>query len=328
LLGPGDHRVWIGEYSDGQSSSFSLSVDFVAAGTTLDATGLSPGAAPSGGTIDLSQQGASGSTSGMVNGTIDGHTLGSNCRGYYTSAPTAQIHIPDQRFVSITTTSTADDAMVLRGANGLTLCDDDSGEGSNPLIANVFEPGDYQVWIGPYGQSSTIQYTLSVASEAVMNTSDPSGLAPEARPLFGSIDLDTEHGNKTYHGVTMHRLEYTASPCGAGFMASPSVGLESHEPRHVVLNAQANRSVALLIRDAQGTFRCEAGRRGQTMFLPYDMLPGTTLIWVGTSDREGHALFTLSIAGPPVATPLVPAGRTTGHGTPGSASSHSNPNGR
>ena len=62
----------------------------------------------------------------------------------------------------MTTTSSEDLTMVLRDSSGALRCDDDSGEGTNPLITATLAPGVYQVWIGTYHQGNNPEVEFTV----------------------------------------------------------------------------------------------------------------------------------------------------------------------
>jgi hypothetical protein len=99
-------------------------------------------------------------------GNIDAAKLGNGCTGFIASAPDVRINYdPGSLPLIISVSSNADTSLVINLPNGQWLCDDDSGNGAlNPSITlrNV-QAGQYDVWVGTYGETSAKSAQLSLS---------------------------------------------------------------------------------------------------------------------------------------------------------------------
>lgn len=295
-LPPGDYRVWVGTYSASQSAPFTLSVQVNATGNSIDLNGLSPDAAPQAGAFDLEANGGFATGSGTAAGFVEGTHVNSSCRGYYNSAPTATMRITQPRFLSLTTEGSADITMLLRDPGGHILCDDDSGYAANPRIETMASPGVYQMWVGIYSQGQSSPYTFSVASEVVPPVNDQYGFAPDGAPAFGTLELAQNATAQTYRGVAIRRVDGAPvdPSCSEGFPADPTIAIRTQTARRVSVRLAAQHDLRLLVRSADGASHCQ-GPRASSMNVPLELHPGTTLLWVGTYDRERHVPYVMSV---------------------------------
>jgi hypothetical protein len=294
---PGEHRVWIGTYSANQSAPFTLSIQVNAVGSAIDLNGLAPDAPAQFGVLDLERENGSATRQGATAAMVEGSRVNASCRGWYPSAPVANVRIAQPRFLSITTASDGDLTLLVRTPAGQILCDDDSGYGNAPRLETMAAPGVYTVWVGSFSQSQNAPYTLSLASEVVAPVVDAYGFAPDAPPAFGILDLAENTVPTVMRGVALHRVEATAldpSCSGAGFSAAPTVALRTRSARRVTLAAAAPQDHALLVQNAQGVRHCQ-GRRASSVSASIDLQPGTTLVWIGTSERQRHVPYALTV---------------------------------
>ncbi|MEI8254183.1 MAG: hypothetical protein WCJ30_00770 [Deltaproteobacteria bacterium] len=303
-FGAGDFRVWIGTYSSSNSSSegFSLGVDVQATGTSVLVNGLVPDAPPTLGVIDTDQSPGGTQAMGMATGTVDGSHVAPSCRGWYSAAPTALVRLSAPRFVSLTTEGNDDLTMLVRTPSGMIFCDDDGGYGSNPLVAQVLQPGVYAVWVGPFSQGRTLPYTLSVIAET-LSAAGPSALGLQSPPTLGVYSV-AGGAPQSYRGIAVHHVAgSTVDPrCGVGFLSAPHLALMSDGPRRVMISADGTQRLNFAVRTPDGTVRCVADRPSEHPSALVDVPAGASLLWVGTSDSERHVPFTLTLQ------PLVPAG--------------------
>ncbi len=306
----GDHRVWIGTYSSSPSGSenFTLGVDVQATGTSVMVNGLVPDAVPALGVIDPDQAPAGMQAMAMATGTIEGSHVAASCRGWYGAAPTALVRLSTPRFVSLTTEGNEDLTMLVRAPNGMIYCDDDSGYGSNPLVAQTFPPGVYAVWVGPYSQNHSPQFTLSVLTDPIGATGG-GALDVQLPPSLGVYGV-AGGAPQAFRGIAMRRVEGAMidGRCNVGFLSAPHLAMMSDGPRRVMITADGTQSLNVAVRTPDGTTRCVADRASDHASGMVDLPAGASLLWVGTSDRERHVPFTLAVQ--PIAT-SAPAIRPT-----------------
>lgn len=133
-------------------------------------------------------------------------TLGGNCRGYVSNAPDFSVYYnAGSTFpFRIGVSSGRDTTLVVNGPDGNWYCDDDGGEGLNPLL-HFGSPmsGRYDIWVGTYGSASNHDALLflselsSVTADSVSAAAySPSGpdwsLQPGSLPLIISVNSSTD----------------------------------------------------------------------------------------------------------------------------------------
>lgn len=89
---------------------------------------------------------------------------GSGCTGYLNlSAPDLDLNYSSSGSLPLTISASAerDVSLVVYTPDGRWLCDDDSGEGLDPMIT-ISSPrsGNYNVWVATYASGSTVQATV------------------------------------------------------------------------------------------------------------------------------------------------------------------------
>ncbi len=78
--------------------------------------------------------------------------VSSSCRGYISNAPDFELTYRAGNWpLILTVEASADTTLVINGPDGQWYCDDDSGEGTNPLVRfGNPQSGTYDIWIGTY----------------------------------------------------------------------------------------------------------------------------------------------------------------------------------
>jgi len=238
---------------------------------------------------------------GIVRGTtIDGSRIAASCRGHFGRAPHARLRLRQHSVVGVTTASNADLTMALRMPDGSFRCDDDHGEGMNPLIQGAFDPGDYGVWIGAFNADATTVFTLTVEVRATGVGALANGLAPDAPAQFGRVDLDTAHGGAFSHSgtaagsVDAHTL---TSTCRGYFAPAPSVTLDLHRPRYVAITTVGTADLTAMVRDPHGVTTCDDDSGyGSNPRLASMLAAGTYQVWIGTYSQSQSSPYTLTVA--------------------------------
>jgi len=98
-------------------------------------------------------------------GTLDASTLRSGCRGWIATAVDYQVRYVAGSFnLSFSSTSSSDTTLMVQAPNGDVYCDDDSGNGLNPIVT-IGNPmsGSYNVWVGSYRNGEYARATLSIS---------------------------------------------------------------------------------------------------------------------------------------------------------------------
>ncbi len=130
-------------FGEPNSGSVSLSANFDEDPTTVEVV--------SGGDLDASE------------------AIGSGCSGHISEDPDVRLSFtadpqPDAFPLFISAVSDGDTVLVINAPDGNWYCNDDGGEGSNPLI--VFGPaqsGDYEIWVGSYDEGEYHDATLRIS---------------------------------------------------------------------------------------------------------------------------------------------------------------------
>lgn len=176
---PGPVRVWVGAYSSSRSGPYTLQVN---------AMGSGPVVAPSVGSVIDMTLGARPDpliVSGSMGGPLQASSIGSSCSGYISPQPNhivnARSGFPNLRFV---VSGSGDPMLIVRYPDGRVLCNDDGGEGLNPIVEGPTGPGQIQVWVGSWSASGTGNpYQLAVTTNPTVTASNLGGsVAPTPQP--------------------------------------------------------------------------------------------------------------------------------------------------
>ena len=169
----GIHRIYVGTYARNATANYTIAVSELRSTTAASiggGTAAAPGTAPtptptpSAGGTSLVQlrpgfmpdpHTATGTAGGpMAARQLTGNAQ--NCRGHLPNTPQhtlmAQAAFPRLRV--LVNSGTVDTSLVIRTPNGQWFCDDDGGEGFNPMFEGAFPQGTYQVWVGTYSSSA------------------------------------------------------------------------------------------------------------------------------------------------------------------------------
>lgn len=93
-------------------------------------------------------------------------TVSSSCRGFIAEAPDVRLNYRAGSFpLILSVNSSADTTLVVNGPDGSWYCDDDGGEqGLNPSLRfNSPQSGQYDIWIGTYGNASNQAAQLHIS---------------------------------------------------------------------------------------------------------------------------------------------------------------------
>lgn len=88
-------------------------------------------------------------------GSIDASGVGSPCTGFIASAPDVRLNYQSGSLpLYLSSSSEADTTLIVNAPDGQWYCDDDTGEGLNPLVTFLKpQSGQYDIWIGTYASA-------------------------------------------------------------------------------------------------------------------------------------------------------------------------------
>lgn len=278
-LAPGDHRVWVGTFTRGESAPFTFTLQ---GGPGGGPDGLAPEATPLIGEVTLGAEAVRATWPGTTTGWVEASPVGGpRCRGWIPAAPHLRLDANAPRRVRIETSDNGgtDLVMLVRSPSGRVECDDDSGGSLNPRIDTTLEPGRTNVWIGSYhqDQSSSFQVTLS--------DRDGGGATGGAAR---SLNLDLPDWQGAHAGTV--RAQQQARAIGArcaGYVGEgPDFAISTTAPRELELAARGARNLRIVVRGPDGAITCIEGQRGADPSLRRSWTPGIHHVWIGSSRRE------------------------------------------
>ena len=183
--------------------------------------------------------------------------------------------------------SASDTALLIRDPRGGWHCDDDSGDGLNPLVTFAMPAsGTYNVWVATFGES---------AADATLNVSEAyrSAPAPDHRafPLSGRIELASGFTPDPYEvGITAGGPDENPidGPGCVGYIAASQPDLVVDYTAGTVFdlyfNVHGDADTTLLVRAPDGRWICDDDSgEGLDPRVHVPTPPsGAYAIWVGT----------------------------------------------
>lgn len=234
-------------------------------------------------------------------GTIDATTIADGCVGMVARAPDFQLTYSAGSLPLIFgVTSDFDTTLVINGPNGRWYCDDDSGDGTNPLMS-IPNPdsGVYDVYVGAYGgnSGSSELYITELNSNAYGdssttydNTSNYAGAVdPFETANYGVVTLNAGF-TPDPRVVSMRaggsvNAENIASNCRGYVTRAPDVQLDyTSGSLPLILSVDADSDVTLVVNGPDGNWYCDDdGGEGTNPALRFNSpMSGSYDIWVGT----------------------------------------------
>ncbi len=208
------------------------------------------------------------------------------CPGYVPDAPQLVLRTSAPMLTHITTRCDVDLVAVLSGAPSGTLCDDDSGEGTNPQIETVLPPGDARLTIGTYGSGATASCEIELHASPLPADVDASGLAPTAAPHIATVSLaGAASAEQSYAGQIVGVLvEASRAQAGClGYVSSaPDLVLDIAEPTIARIETRSDVDLVLVMRSPDGTVTCDDDDgMGSAPRIAKRLAPGRYPVWVG-----------------------------------------------
>ena len=302
----GLYDIWVGSYDSEDQEDATIYITEL--GGSLASSGtLDPGAEPTYGDVTLE----AGFTpdpyevSLISGGDISASdAVGDFCSGYAASAPDFDLYYTAGSLpLNIFAESDSDTTLIVNLPDGSWACDDDGGEGVDPLL--VFEnpqSGLYDIWVGSYGEDNGDSATLYISElDTAGSTATPN---PGADPLYGSVSLDSgfipdPHTVELSSGGPIPASRVDAS-CSGYVAEAPDFDLyyESGSfPLHIWVESDSDTT--LLINTPDGNWICDDDSgAGTDPYIAFRKNPPAGLydIWVGSYGEDNGDSATLYIS--------------------------------
>lgn len=250
-------------------------------------------------------------STGTAGGPFEASTRSPACRGWIGAVSNHTLNL-SQPFTNLRLIVNAprDTTLVVQLANGTYLCDDDTGEGMNPLVQAAFPAGLHRVFIGSYQANTQTSYTLAVTEDPSFSaarlgggvaTGIPSAVPPPPSGATAALSLTPGFlpDPITARGTAGGSLAAsTLDPrCRGHIPMTPqhTVTLQSdfRNLRAIVHSAQ---DTTLVVRGPNGVYQCEDDSEGFNPIVTSSYAPGVYQIWVGTYSANGAAPYVIGFS--------------------------------
>ncbi len=243
-------------------------------------------------------------------GSIPAGDLSSSCRGYIANAPDVRLHYSTTSGILpliLSVDSGADTTLVVNAPDGRWYCDDDTGEGLNPLM-RFDSPlsGRYEIWVGTYGSEDLHEATLSISElDSTVSTSysEPSRPDPLLDPTYTTLNLS---GGFTPDPRTVrlrsggnYAASEISSECRGYIATAPDVRVNySAGSLPLILSVDSSADTTLVVNDPNGNWHCDDDSgQGLNPSLRFEKAAsGQYDIWVGTYSDSSFEDATLSVS--------------------------------
>jgi hypothetical protein len=214
---------------------------------------------------------------------------GGQCAGFAAEAPDVRVNFTGGSFseINFSARSNADTTLIVNDPNGQWCCDDDSGDGLNPLVELTPISGQYDIWVGTYG-SSTAQATLAVSEFPYVGGS--AGPDYSLAPGYGTYSLTSGFTPDPFEvqvvaGGSNSASDWSGGEC-TGFVAdAPDVRVNFTGGAFSEINfsAQSSADTTLIVNDPNGQWFCDDDSGGDlNPLVELTPISGQYDIWVGT----------------------------------------------
>ena len=251
-------------------------------------------------------------------GTIDATGIANGCTGMVARAPDLQLNYTAGSLPLIFgVLSDFDTTLVINGPNGQWYCDDDSGDGTNPLMSIPSpQSGIYDVYVGAYGgnSGSSQLYITELNSQAngnggggtsTGNNSNYAGAVdPFAAANYGTLNLrsgftpDPQVVSMRAGGTI--NAQNVASHCRGYITRAPDLEVTyTGGSLPLIISVGANTDTTLVINGPDGQWHCDddGGNGGLNPAVRFNNpRTGTYDIWVGTYSSGASQPATLHVS--------------------------------
>lgn len=232
------------------------------------------------------------------------------CAGYAATAPDVRVNFTGGSFdrINFSAESSADTTLLVNDPQGNWHCDDDSGDGFDPLVELTPMSGQYDIWVGTYGRN-TAPATLAISelpygNAPAMPPAQPSGPDYSLNPTYGTYTLRSGFTPDPFEvqvvaGGSNSASNWSNGQC-AGFIAdAPDVRLmfQGGSFPELYFSVGSGSDTTLVINDPNGNWHCDddSGNEGLNPLLRMAPVSGQYDIWVGTyGSSTANAVLSIS----------------------------------
>lgn len=207
----------------------------------------------------------------------------------------------------ISATSDSDVLLLVNTPDGRWHCDDDSGEGLDPMLTfSSPQSGNYNIWVGTYSNRSgnlpaarlLISELSGGASSSNGNGSSPVSLNFGARPTYTTFNLNSGFTpDPTRHTVRAGGRDEVPSDLGSycrGYVnaAAPDVDVNYSAGGYPLnIYARSSSDVTLIINQPDGSWICNDDANGTNPHVRIEKpMSGNYNIWIGTYRQSTSSL--------------------------------------
>jgi len=238
------------------------------------------------------------------------HLISGYCAGYITRTPSIEIGYDAAGGpLYISAASEVDTTLVVNGPDGAWYCDDDSGQGSNPMLEfQSAESGVYDVFIGVFSEQNEGADATVFVSEIGGGADPINGRVDLSLPaLYGDVALsagftpdpyviDVEAGGPL--DADQSGVDSASDYCAGNITAAPSVELDwSGQGGRLSLYVDSRIDTTLAVNLPDGRWLCDDdGGEGLNPAMEIQNAgSGVYDIYVGAfSDTQGSAQLNIS----------------------------------
>ncbi len=245
-------------------------------------------------------------------GDIDATTVASGCVGMVARAPDFQLRYDAGSLPLIFgVTSANDTTLVINGPSGQWYCDDDSGDGTNPLmrISNP-QSGIYDVFVGAYGGNGASAQLYVTELESQSNGGGGGGgggggyVDASLTATYGSLNLSSGFTSDprtiaitSGGGIS---AESVSSGCRGYVARAPDAEVRySAGSLPLIFSVNSSSDTTLMINGPDGQWYCDddGGNYGSNPMVRFNNpMSGTYDVWVGSYSSGGGASSTLNVS--------------------------------
>lgn len=244
------------------------------------------------------------------------NAIGQGCYGYIANAPDYQItYTPGSYSLYIGVQADTDTTLIINGPDGQWYCDDDGGEGLNPLYTFTSpQAGTYDIWVGTYSNTNTQPATLRI-SELGGGGQPPVTSVPPQYPTYPNPNLSPGYGTATVQaGIPISPVQVVAGgTIDASIVDGSCRGYIAEAPDYqvnfqtlagilpLIISVTSTIDTTLVIMDPQGNWHCNDDTNGLDPQVQFNgPQAGRYLIWIGaySSTEASAATLTVSTGGP------------------------------
>ncbi len=228
----------------------------------------------------------------VAGGTSQNPISGAGCVGYLNiERPDLDLNYTAGSYpLRFSVNSSTDTALLINQPDGSWICDDDSGDGNNPLIslANP-QSGNYNIWVTTYNANAQTSATVSISEAG--SSSSVSSSVPDvgAEPLYGTLNLSSgfqpDPQVRTIQAGGSSRNPISGSGCtGYINMERPDLDLNFTPGAYpLFIYVRASSDTTLLVNLPDGSWVCSDDATGNHPMIQLGQpMAGNYNIWVGT----------------------------------------------